>query len=71
MLEKIIHAIATGNLSQEQAIQFASSQGVSLSAGEASALQTVVRSHAWQQLSSAAKLDALLARWPEAYNSTD
>jgi len=71
MLERIIHAIATGNLSQEQAIQFATQNGISLSAKEADALQTVVRSHAWKQLSSASSLDALLTRWPEAYNSTD
>ena len=71
MLEKIIHAIATGNLSQEQAIQFASQNGVTLSAKEASALQTVVGSHAWKQLSSASTLDALLTQWPEAYKNID
>jgi hypothetical protein len=71
MLEKVIHAIATGNLSQEQAIQFASKGGVSLSAKEANALQVVVRSHAWKQLSSASSLDALLEKWPEAYDYID
>lgn len=71
MLEKIIHAIAAGDLSQEQAIQFASKRSISLSSKEANALQSVVRSRAWQQLSSTSVLDELLAKWPEAYNSID
>ncbi len=69
MLEKLIHVIATGNLTQEQAIQLATTHGVTLTSTEASALQSVVRSQAWQQLSSAARLDSLLVHWPEAYDS--
>lgn len=71
MLEKVIHTIATGNFSQEQALKFAAQRSVSLTAEEAKALQSVVGSPAWQQLKSTSHLDALLALWPEAYKPVD